>query len=336
MTTPFAWLATRVTLSPKTLRVASTAALIASVLIIIGGAVVRVTGSGLGCPDWPTCTGGSIAPTSEMGIHGVIEFTNRLITVGLCVVVGWVIIAARLQRHPDRDVLRWAWAQFWIVVLNAVVGGVTVWAKLSPYVVAAHFLAATLLLTAATVTREKVRRRISTPESPTTPRVRSLARLLVAATAVLLVIGTVATGTGPHAGDSADVHRMPFSWADVTVIHGLLAMVVLIVAVLLWRTAPDARLRARVRMFVVVLLAQGLIGIIQVVTHLPELVVVLHLLGAALVWVGVIRVLMDAHLSETRTSEISGREEPTRRRQNAADQRGLGDLAPRKSPARLQ
>ena len=294
MTTPFGWLATRLTLSPKTLRWASTAALVASILIIVGGVVVRVTGSGLGCPDWPTCTGGSIAPTSEMGVHGVIEFTNRLITVGLCGVVGWVIIAARLQRDPDRDVLRWSWAQFWIVVLNAIVGGITVWAKLSPYVVAAHFLAATLLLTAATVTREKVRR-TAIAEPATTPQARSLARLLVASTAALLIVGTVATGTGPHAGDSADVHRMPFSWAGVTVIHGVLAVVVLIVAVMLWRAAPNTRLRVRVRIFVVVLLAQGLVGIIQVITHLPELVVVLHLLGAAAVWVGVIRVLMDAY-----------------------------------------
>ncbi|MER6694113.1 COX15/CtaA family protein [Streptomyces minutiscleroticus] len=121
----------------------------AAVVIIVTGGVVRVTGWGLGCPQWPSCTGGRLAPTAEMGVHGVIEFGNRLLTGALCLVVGWLVIAARLQREPSRAVLRGAWAQFWVIVLNAVVGGVTVWMRLSPYIVAAHFLAATLLLTAA-------------------------------------------------------------------------------------------------------------------------------------------------------------------------------------------
>ncbi|MFI1452366.1 COX15/CtaA family protein [Streptomyces roseus] len=98
------------------------------------------------------CTGETLAPTAEMGVHGAIEFGNRLLTGALCAVVGWVVITARLQKRPMPAVLRGGWAQFWIVVLNAVVGGVTVWMRLSPYIVAAHFLAATLLLTAAVYT----------------------------------------------------------------------------------------------------------------------------------------------------------------------------------------
>lgn len=99
MRTPFFWLAHRFPLERRSLRIASLAALIAAILIILGGGVVRVTGSGLGCPDWPTCVGGSLGPTAEMGWHGIIEFANRLLTIVLCAVVGWVIITARLQRE---------------------------------------------------------------------------------------------------------------------------------------------------------------------------------------------------------------------------------------------
>lgn len=137
---PFSWLAKRVRVGRGVLRAVSSASLVASILIVVGGGVVRVTGSGLGCPDWPTCTVGSLAPTPAMGWQGVVEFANRLLTGVLCLVVGWTIVAARLQRRQDRAITRWAWIQMWIVVLNAVVGGITVLARLSPYMVAATFL----------------------------------------------------------------------------------------------------------------------------------------------------------------------------------------------------
>ncbi|MEU0737925.1 COX15/CtaA family protein [Streptomyces sp. NPDC006134] len=190
MRTPLSWLASRYTWGPRSLRVAAVASMAAAVAIIVTGGVVRVTGSGLGCPTWPSCTSRSLAPTAEMGVHGAIEFGNRLLTGALCVVVGWLIIAARLQREPSRAVLRGAWAQFWVIVLNAVVGGVTVWMRLSPYVVAAHFLAATLLLTAAVVTWERVRG--PEPEVPGPAalprRAVALSRSLPAATALPLVV----------------------------------------------------------------------------------------------------------------------------------------------------
>lgn len=305
MRTPFAWLAHRFPLEPRSLRTASLAALIASILIILGGGVVRVTGSGLGCPDWPTCVGGSIAPTAEMGLHSVIEFVNRLLTVGLCVVVGWVIIAARLQRKQVPEVTRWAWMQFWFVVLNAVIGGITVWVDLNPYVVAGHFLAATLLLTAATITWQKTQNLDKSELPASSQKSRALARWLLVLTAVLIVLGTMVTGTGPHAGDSAEVPRMPFSWLWVTIIHGAAALGAMSFAGLLWRCAKlagEQLLAQKTLLLILVFVGQGALGIIQALTHLPELMVVLHLVGSALVWIGAVRVLLAAEGSRHTTT----------------------------------
>ncbi|MET8701157.1 COX15/CtaA family protein [Kitasatospora sp. NPDC004723] len=307
--TPLSWLAERYTLGPRSIRAAAVASVVAAIGIIMTGGVVRVTGSGLGCPDWPMCTDSTLAPTAEMGLHGAIEFSNRMLTSVLCVVVGWVIIAARLQRTPMPQVLRGGWAQFWVVVLNAVVGGVTVWLTLSPYIVATHFLAAVLLLTTAVVTWDATLHATSggamgeaMGEAPdgarTAPseRARRLATALMAVAAVMVVAGTVTSGTGPHAGDSSDVPRIGLDWTTVTVVHGVLAAAVLVLAALLFAALrPDpcgAGARRRTVVFLVALVAQGLLGVVQSLTALPAAAVILHLLGAAMVWVGALRVLL--------------------------------------------
>lgn len=306
--TPFTWLEKRVRFNRPALRWAALVAVAASVLIIVTGGIVRVTGSGLGCPTWPSCRGEGFAPTAEMGIHGVIEFGNRLLTGLLCVVVGWLIVVARLQRQPVPQVTRWAWAQFWIILLNALVGGITVLARLSPYIVAAHFLAATLLLAAATVAWHKAGQ-LDAPPTTDNPdaSVHRIGAVLLVSTAVLLIAGTLVTGTGPHAGDSSDVARMPFDWTAVTFLHGIIAVLVGGTAVTLWikvRTAANPTMLRRITLFLAVFLAQGLVGIVQVVTALPEVAVVLHLLGSAFVWIGAIRVYFD-----TRSSHLSGSEQ---------------------------
>ncbi|GAA2245903.1 COX15/CtaA family protein [Herbiconiux moechotypicola] len=298
MQTPFGWIADRVTLTPRALRWGTTTALVVSILIIITGGVVRVTGSGLGCPTWPACDDGSLTTTPELGIHGFIEFTNRALTGVLIAAVGWAIVAARLQKPRERSMTRLAWSQFWLVVANAVAGGVTVLTELNPWVVAMHFLMAIALLTTTTLTWHRAHR--GQQASVTFPGwVRAASWWLVAATAVLIVVGTLVTGTGPHAGDSAEVPRMAFVWEHVTIVHGVLGVAVLALGVVLlaavWRI-PQARLaRRRVLTFVVVVVAQAAIGIAQALLGLPEWMVVLHLLGSALVWVGVLRVLLDLH-----------------------------------------
>lgn len=296
MTTPFEFLAARFTVGRRGLRWATSAALFMSVVLVITGGIVRVTGSGLGCPTWPACTGDSVVATEAMGIHGAIEFTNRMLTWVLCAAVGWVIIAARLQKPWNRAVTRLGWLQFWMVVLNAVVGGITVLTGLNPYIVAAHFVAATLLITAATWTWHRVRVEQDGPPAVVSARAHRLARWLVGVTALLVVVGTVVSGAGPHAGDSRDVYRIPISWTAVTWVHGVIAVLVFAIAIALLRSLSptDRTARFRTAVFLVVFFAQGLVGLVQSLTGLPELVVALHLLGAALVWVGALRVLLDA------------------------------------------
>ncbi|MEU9620516.1 heme A synthase [Streptomyces sp. NPDC088251] len=295
MRTPLSWLADRYTWGPQSLRRAAAASVAAAVLIIVTGGVVRVTGSGLGCPEWPSCTGESLAPTAEMGVHGAIEFGNRLLTGVLCVAVGWLIIAARLQSVPSRNVLRGAWAQFWVVVLNAVVGGITVWMRLSPYIVAAHFLAASLLLATAVVTWERVQwqeRGVSAQEV-VSRRAVTLSRLLLVGAAALLVVGTAVTGSGPHAGDSSDVTRMPFGWESATIVHGAIAVACLVLGVLLLTALPaGSSARRRTGVFLAVFALQGAVGVFQSLTSLPSVAVVLHLLGSALVWAGAVSVTL--------------------------------------------
>jgi cytochrome c oxidase assembly protein subunit 15 len=298
--TPLGWAAARFELGARALRWATTAALVVSIVIVFTGGLVRVTGSGLGCPTWPTCDGVSIAPSAELGIHGLIEFANRVLTTVIVIAVGWVIVAARLQRPRVRSVTRLAWSQFWLVVANAVAGGITVLVGLDPWVVALHFVLAIALLATTTLTWHRVHENRAVDRSPLSPPVRRLSWALTAATALLIVVGTTVSGSGPHSGDSAEVPRMQLDWTTVTIVHGILGTAVLLLAIVLWLllrgTGERVRLaRRRVLIFVVVVLAQGLVGIIQALSGLPSALVSFHLLGSALVWVGVLRVLLDVN-----------------------------------------
>jgi cytochrome c oxidase assembly protein subunit 15 len=296
--TPLGWAAARWELHDRALRWSTTAALIVSIIIVFTGGLVRVTGSGLGCPDWPTCEGGSIAPTAELGIHGVIEFANRLLTAVIVVAVGWVIIAARLQRPRNRAVTRLAWSQFWLVVANAVAGGITVWQKLNPWVVALHFVLAIGLLATTAVTWHRVHEDRSIAREPLGGRARVLAWWLTGVTGALILVGTTVSGSGPHSGDSSDVPRMALDWTTVAIIHGTLGVAILVLGLALWVTARGAGertslVRRRLVVLLVVIVLQGLSGLIQSFTGLPAGLVSFHLLGSALVWVGVLRVLLD-------------------------------------------
>ncbi|NQX10566.1 heme A synthase [Microbacteriaceae bacterium VKM Ac-2855] len=310
MHTPFGYLAQRVTLSPRALRWGTTAALIASILIIFFGGVVRLTGSGLGCPTWPACEPGSLTSTPELGIHGFIEFTNRAFTGVLIVAVGWAITAARLQKPRDRTMTRLAWSQFWLVVANALAGGATVHSGLNPYIVAGHFVLAIALLTTTSLTWHRAHRSQGRDFVPT-GAARGLSLALLVVTLAVILVGTLVTGTGPHAGDSAEVPRMQFHWESVTAVHGVLGTATLVLGIGLWlvlRRDPSAVLaRRRVVGYVTVVLLQAVIGIAQAVLALPEALVALHLLGSALVWVGALRVLLDVNprLLATRTPQAA-------------------------------
>ncbi|MEU8238531.1 COX15/CtaA family protein [Actinoplanes missouriensis] len=277
----------------RSVRWSTTAALLTSFLIIVTGGIVRVTGSGLGCPDWPRCTDESFTSSAaSTGVHGVIEFGNRVLTGVVVVAVAWVIVAVFPHRRAGGATLwRSAWGQLLVVLVNAVVGGVTVWTGLNPYVVGAHFLAAMLLLASTTISFD-LAHRVGAPQAVHGSTARR-GNLVLVVNAVLVAAGTLVTGAGPHPGDSAEVNRIPLDWTILAYVHGLLAAVALAVTVGCAMTArrhQDMHAFRRSRTLIAVLAAQAVIGVYQSLDGLPAVAVLLHLGGAALTWAGAVRV----------------------------------------------
>ncbi|MFI6895679.1 heme A synthase [Streptomyces sp. NPDC050256] len=294
---PLLYIAERWTPSPRTERRAAMSAVVMTVVIVVTGGAVRLTGSGLGCPTWPKCTDDSLTATSAMGFHGAIEFGNRMLTYVLCAAVGWAIIAARSAKPWRRSLTRLGWTQFWVVMGNAVLGGIVVLVGLNPYTVAAHFLLSTALLTIALVTWQRVREGDEAPRPLVGKAVAQLTWLLAVAAGLLIAVGTVVTGAGRHAGDSSDVHRIPIDWKMIAQLHADLAWVVVALTVALWFVlkavdAPVGPLH-RVRDLFVILMAQGVIGYVQYFNDTPEILVGVHMFGSCLVWIGVVRVLLS-------------------------------------------
>ncbi|WP_329467767.1 COX15/CtaA family protein [Streptomyces sp. NBC_01431] len=305
---PLLYIAERWTASPRIVRRAALAALVMSVAIVVTGGAVRLTGSGLGCPTWPKCTSDSLTVTSEMGFRGVIEFTNRMLTYVLCAAVGWAIIAARSAKPWRRPLTRLGWVQFWVVMGNAVLGGIVVLVGLNPYTVAAHFLLSSALIAVAVVTWQRTQEGDGAPRPLVGKAVVQLTWLLVGASAALIAVGTIVTGTGRHPGDSKDVPRIPLDWTMITQLHADLAWVVVALTVALWFVlkAVDAPAgpRDRARDLFVVLMAQGVIGYVQYFTKTPEILVGLHMFGSCLVWVAVLRVLLALRERPEATVEL--------------------------------
>ncbi|MBN0044050.1 COX15/CtaA family protein [Streptomyces actuosus] len=294
---PLSFIAARWTPAPRTVRRAALSSVVMSVVIVVTGGAVRLTGSGLGCPTWPKCTGDSLTATSAMGLHGAIEFGNRMLTYVLCAAVGWAIVAARAQKPWRRGLTRLGWAQFWVVMSNAILGGIVVLVGLNPYTVAAHFVATTALITVAVVMWQRVGEGDAAPRPLVGRSVVQLVWFLVAASSLLILVGTVVTGAGPHAGDSSKVARIPVDWESVAKLHAVLAWIVVTLTFALWFVlkavdAPKGPLD-RTRELFVVLLGQGVIGYVQYFTHLPEALVALHMLGSSLMWIWVLRLLLS-------------------------------------------
>ncbi|MEE4541472.1 COX15/CtaA family protein [Streptomyces sp. V4-01] len=297
---PLALVAARWTPSPAAVRRATLAALVMSVVIVVTGGAVRLTASGLGCPTWPTCSGDSLLGTREMGIHHTIEISNRMLTYVLCAAVGWAIVAVRAMEPRRTGLYRLAWAQFWVVVANAVWGGITVLTKLNPYVVSFHFLLSAALVTVAVLTWQRVAEGDASPRPLVGKPVRQLGQLLTAAAAALIVVGTLVSGAGPHPGESSGrykVQRIGVDWKTVAQLHADVAWVVVGLTAALWFVlrAVDAPVgpQRRTRDLFLVLMGQGVIGYVQYFTHLPAALVDLHMFGACLVWIAVLRVLLS-------------------------------------------
>ncbi|GAA0370477.1 COX15/CtaA family protein [Actinoallomurus spadix] len=283
--------------TPAALRGLALASVAGNALIMATGAAVRVSGSGLGCPTWPKCTGTSLVPThtpQHSAVNMAIEFGNRLLTF-LVLALGVAVFVAALRLRPRRrGLVRLAAIQPLSVVAQAIVGGIVVLTDLHPVSVTVHFLLSPAILAAAVVLWV----RAGEGDERARPVVRQelvwLGRALTGVVFLLLVAGTVVTGTGPHAGDPK-ARRYDFQIEQVAQFHAdiVWATVGLTFALLLGLRLTNAPKPAQRRALelLVVELAQGVIGYVQYFTNVPGALVVAHVLGAALVWIATLRLL---------------------------------------------
>jgi cytochrome c oxidase assembly protein subunit 15 len=279
-------------LSPELYQKICLVALCALAFIVVTGGAVRLTDSGLGCRDWPTCEHNQFAAALDQP-HAVVEFGNRIITGVVSVAVIAAVLGSLLLEKRRRDLIWLSLGLVAGVIGQAVLGGVSVLFDLAPPFVMAHFLLSMVLVANAVV----LEHRAGQPDGPPTPVVdlgsRRLGRALVVLGVGVLFTGTVVTGAGPHGGD-VRATRLPFYLPDVARVHSVTAITLLIVTVItLWRLhrrGAPRQVDQRAKVLVVAILAQGAIGYTQYFTGVPPALVGLHILGATVVWICVLRV----------------------------------------------
>ncbi len=285
--------------APRLVRGLTLATLVANGTIVVTGAAVRLTSSGLGCPTWPRCTADSFVNTPEYGVHGVIEFGNRLLATALAVAVGLAIVVVALQRRRRPRLLGLAVFQFVGFLGQGVLGGVTVLTGLNPWVVAGHFLLSIVLVYAAYALWHRAGEGDGPRRLVVAPPVVWLIRTVLAAAAAVIVLGTVVTGSGPHAGDAAAA-RTGFDPALVSQLHSgavvlLIGLTVATVSALRASGAPGD-VRSAALLLLAAEAAQGTIGYLQYFTGLPTLLVGAHVLGAVLLWGTACRLLFRTRI----------------------------------------
>lgn len=256
------------------------ASLVANTLLVLTGALVRLTGSGLGCPTWPKCTDTSFVPHSALGVHGVIEFGNRMLTYVLTIVAIGTFIA----------VWRWTSDRFlrqlvlWMglgIPFQAVIGGITVLTDLNPWVVAFHLVLSMALIAASVLLLTRIQVSF-VPVDSDAPSLVGLTRITYVVLWAVVYVGTIVTGSGPHAGD-ADAPRNGLDPARLSQFHADMVFLLIGLTIGCWLAmrVRYPRLGHAALVLLVLELAQGLIGFVQYLTDLPIALVAAHLLGAA-------------------------------------------------------
>lgn len=263
--------------------------LVANIGIVVTGGAVRLTGSGLGCPTWPRCSDTSYVAHGELGWHGAIEFGNRMLTFALTAVAVACFLAALGARH--RRATRLSFVVGLGIPLQAVIGGITVLTDLNPWIVAGHFLLSMAMVMVCVALLDELR----SPDRDLAPALpRTLAWATLAVGWVVLYLGTVVTGAGPHAGDT-DSPRNGLDPATVSHLHAyaVYALVALTLALLAVAVRGGHRWLARVTTLVLLVeVLQGTLGWVQYALDLPVLLVALHMLGAGLLVAGLARIAL--------------------------------------------
>ncbi len=255
------------------------------VLNVVTGAAVRLSDSGLGCPDWPTCSQHDLTPA--LSLHPLIEFGNRMV-VTLLVVACAVTVIASFLRRPARGDLRWLSGGLILGVIGeAVLGAFVVYSKLNAYVVMTHFLVGMALTAVAVLLTLRAGHGPGRGSLAVGRSALWLTRALLGLIVVVLAAGAATTGTGPHAGGKGS-KRIPLGLEDMTRIHAEIViasvLVLLVLLWVLWRTNAPAHVQDAGRILLAVMVVQGFIGYTQFFTHLPAVLVGIHVLGATMVW----------------------------------------------------
>ncbi len=286
-------------LSPSTFRRITLVVAVLLAVVIVTGAAVRLTGSGLGCPDWPNCDPGRLIPRNASNVNAEVEFLNRVFTALVSIAVGIAVVGSWLRVPRRRDL---CWLSLSLIggfVAQAVLGGFTVLYKLAPQLVMAHFLLSLVLLAVGML----LHRRAGQPSAPSTfhvaPAVRYATWALLVSITSVVVAGTVVTGSGPHAGDQ-HAKRFSFPVEEVAKVHGSLVIVflalVLVTFGLLRRTHAPMADQRRLGLVLLIACAQTAIGYVQYFTGIPALLVGFHVAGATALFAAVVHFWL--HLTE--------------------------------------
>ena len=287
------------TVSPSLSHRVDVLALVLTAVIVVTGAAVRLTGSGLGCSDWPECSVGHLTPALQF--HGLVEFGNRLVTVVLTIAVAAAFLGSVFRSPRRRDLVWLSGGLVAGVLAQAVLGGIVVYTKLNPYLVMVHFYATMLLLVDAVVLVHRSSRQYS-PGSGRLLVPRPLLRLyygLLGLLALVIGAGTATTGAGPHAGDSSGqqvAKRIPIALRDMAELHSSLALLLIgvtigLVVALHMGDVPE-RVRRSARILMTLMVAQAAVGYAQYFTHLPALLVEVHILGATALVIGAVQTFL--------------------------------------------
>ena len=283
------------TLRARATRVLSPASgflLFAQAAIVVTGGAVRLTGSGLGCPTWPECTPGSYTPKPyqvEEQVKVWIEFGNRLLTFVL--VIAAIIVVLSVLAAGRKDLRGLALGQILGIVGQGVLGGITVLTGLHPATVGAHFLLSIVLIAGATSLRAQ--RDAPSVKIQSEPLVKKIATAHIITTFIVLVLGTIVTGSGPHAGD-ATAPRFSFDLRTVAWLHADVVIALLGITFGLFVVhGTSVETKKRLKIFLAIALSQGLIGYVQWFTDLPEILVGFHLAGSTLVWIASWRIWLS-------------------------------------------
>ncbi len=283
-------------LQPETYHRITFLALTSLVVIIVTGAAVRLTGSGLGCPDWPTCANDRVVAPLEY--HAMVEFVNRVFTgvVSVAVIAG---VLGALLRAPRRRDLTWLSLSLVIgVAAQAILGGLTVHNELDPRFVMAHFLLSQLIVLFAVVLHHRAGQPHSTPRLVVHRHYLWMGWAILTMLAVVMLVGTMVTGSGPHGGD-ADVVRLAYQPREITKVHGLVVWILLaLVLFTVWRLkaiAATSTLVKRGEILMLALVMQGALGYLQYSFGVPAAMVLVHVAGATACWIVAIRFVLAMH-----------------------------------------